>query len=161
MNAKQYNQCVDLYADRLFRFVIKHAKDEERTRDLVQDTFEKLWVRRDEVSFEKARAWMFTTAYRSLIDQVRRDKKKGDFDEVAEEAYSHSEHYSDVQEVLHKALETLPAQHKTLVLLRDYEGYTYKEIGEITNLTESQVKVYIFRARKALKQYIGKLDLVL
>jgi len=47
------------------------------------------------------------------------------------------------------------------VLLRDYEGYAYNEIGEITKLNESQVKVYIFRARQFLKQYIQQLDKVL
>ncbi len=161
MTSSQYNESVDLYADRLFRFIVKHAKDAERARDLVQDTFEKLWVRREDVTFEKSRAWMFTTAYRSLIDQVRRDKKQGDFDQVAEESYSHTNQYTDVQEILHEALDRLPKQQKSLVLLRDYEGYSYKEIGDITNLTESQVKVYIFRARKALKQYLGNLDLVL
>jgi RNA polymerase sigma-70 factor (ECF subfamily) len=45
--------------------------------------------------------------------------------------------------------------------LRDYEGYSYEEIGEITGLNESQVKVYIYRARLALKQYIGSLENVL
>jgi RNA polymerase sigma-70 factor (ECF subfamily) len=46
-------------------------------------------------------------------------------------------------------------------MLRDYEGYAYQEIGEITGLNESQVKVYIFRARAALKKYIVSLDMVI
>jgi len=45
-------------------------------------------------------------------------------------------------------------------MLRDYEGYAYNEIGEITGLNESQVKVYIYRARLFLKKYIGSLDVV-
>jgi len=48
-----------------------------------------------------------------------------------------------------------------VVLLRDYEGYNYLEIAEITSLNESQVKVYIFRARQALKEYIRKIEIVL
>ncbi len=161
MTTAQYNESVDLYADRLYRFVLKHARDEDRAKDLVQDTFEKLWVRKDDVNFEKVRAWMFTTAYRSLIDQVRRDKKQGNFDEVDPIQYSTDHQYSDLQDILHKALDRLPEQQKSLVLLRDYEGYSYKEIGEIASLSESQVKVYIFRARKALKKYLGSLDIVL
>jgi RNA polymerase sigma-70 factor (ECF subfamily) len=58
-------------------------------------------------------------------------------------------------------LSRLPEIQKTVLLLRDYEGYNYDEIGEMTNLSSSQVKVYIFRARKSMKQYIGKLDLVM
>ena len=50
---------------------------------------------------------------------------------------------------------------KSVVLLRDYEGYSYAEIAEITDLSESQVKVYIFRARKTLQAYIRDLELVL
>jgi RNA polymerase sigma-70 factor (ECF subfamily) len=43
-------------------------------------------------------------------------------------------------------------------MLRDYEGYSYEEIGKITGLNESQVKVYIYRARLNLKEYIGSLE---
>ena len=47
---------------------------------------------------------------------------------------------------------------KTVLLLRDYEGYTYSEIGEMTGLTETQVKVYIFRARRQMKAYFVHLE---
>ena len=66
-----------------------------------------------------------------------------------------------LQQILHKALDTLPEIQKTLILLRDYEGYNYEEMGKITGLSESQVKVYIYRGRVALKEYIGKLEHVL
>ncbi len=133
--------------------------DEMLAQDLVQDTFEKLWKNKDSVNPEKARSWLFTTAQRAWIDHLRRAKKQGDWEEVQEPEVNHG--YSDLQEILHRALNTLPDVQKQVVLLRDYEGYDYKEIGEITGLSESQVKVYIFRARKALKQYIGKTEYVL
>ncbi|MEA3444640.1 MAG: sigma factor-like helix-turn-helix DNA-binding protein, partial [Bacteroidota bacterium] len=49
---------------------------------------------------------------------------------------------------------------RSVVVLRDYEGYSYKEIAEITELSESQVKVYIYRARLFLKNYIGSTEAV-
>ena len=73
----------------------------------------------------------------------------------------HDKQYSDLKEILNEALSRLPEIQKTVILLRDYEGYDYAEIGEITNLTESQVKVYIFRARTFLKNYIGKMEVVI
>jgi RNA polymerase sigma-70 factor (ECF subfamily) len=62
---------------------------------------------------------------------------------------------------LEKALAQLPEIQKTVILLRDYEGYSYEEIGKITALKESQVKVYIFRGRQTLKTIIGSLEAVL
>jgi RNA polymerase sigma-70 factor (ECF subfamily) len=66
-----------------------------------------------------------------------------------------------LHDVLNGALEQLPTIQKSVIMLRDYEGYSYEEIEEITGLNESQVKVYIYRARVALKEYIGKIENVL
>jgi len=59
------------------------------------------------------------------------------------------------------AVNKLPEIQRSVVLLRDYEGYSYEEIGKITGLNEAQVKVYIYRARVFLKEYIGSLENVL
>ena len=104
---------------------------------------------------------MFTTAYRTLIDLVRREKKQGNMDEANYNDLSHSSHYSDLNEVLHDAIDKLPADQKAVTMLRDYEGYSYKEIETITGLKEAQVKVYIYRARKFLKNYLGSIEAVI
>ena len=70
------------------------------------------------------------------------------------------EDYSDLSEVLKEAVNRLPEIQRMVLLLRDYEGYSYQEIGEMTNLSESQVKVYIYRARIFLKKYIGKIEVL-
>ena len=72
-----------------------------------------------------------------------------------------SDIYSDVVGPVNEALNKLPEIQRTVILLRDYEGYNYSEIGEITGLSESQVKVYIFRARNFLKNYIGAMENVI
>jgi RNA polymerase sigma-70 factor (ECF subfamily) len=61
---------------------------------------------------------------------------------------------------LHEALDRLPPVQKSVIMLRDYEGYSYEEIEKITGLNESQVKVYIYRGRVALKEYLVKMEYV-
>ena len=161
MITEEYNQAVDLYSDAIFRFVLKNCRDEDKAKDVVQDTYEKLWKNHKNVNFSKVKSYLFSTAYHTLIDSIRRDKKRGSWEEVKEKELSHSNSYSDLNEILHQALEQLPEKQKMVVLLRDYEGYAYNEISEITGLTESQVKVYIFRARKFLKTYIGKVEVLI
>ncbi|MCB0760762.1 MAG: RNA polymerase sigma factor [Flavobacteriales bacterium] len=160
MTVTDYNDCVRQYSDGLFRFIVKNVKDEEWARDVVQDAFEKLWKKHEEVEAEKAKSYLFTTGYRTMIDQIRREKKKGDFEEVGEAQFAHDQHYSDLNDHLHAALDRLPEVQKSVVLLRDYEGYSYKEIEDITGLGEAQVKVYIYRARIALKKYLVSIDYV-
>lgn len=161
MTAKEYNISVDTYSDNIFRFALKQLRNEMSAKDIVQETFTKVWIKHEEVSFEKVKSYLFTTAYHAIVDWVRKEKRSGDFDKVNDTLSSEPIASCDLQEVLHEALNKLPEIQKTVVLLRDYEGYNYSEIAEITKLNESQVKVYIFRARKTLQEYIKDLDLVL
>jgi RNA polymerase sigma-70 factor (ECF subfamily) len=160
MTTAEYNQCVDEYSDRLYRFLLKNVKDKEKAKDLVQETYTKLWQKVEEVSFEKAKSYLFTTGYHTMIDQMRRESRFRDFsaEEIRNSLHHTSRQYSDLQEILQEALDKLPPVQKSAVMLRDYEGYSYEEIGKIVGLNESQVKVYIYRARIALKDYIVKME---
>ncbi len=161
MTVGEYNRCVDEYADRLYRFILKSIKNSEKAEDIVQDSFEKLWRKAKEVQFAKSKAYLFTTAYHTMIDTIRKEKRIENLNTEKAESLSHEMPYSDLGDILHQALERLPHMQRTVILLRDYEGYTYAEIGEITGLSESQVKVYIYRGRVYLKQYIGNLQAVI
>jgi RNA polymerase sigma-70 factor (ECF subfamily) len=161
MTAKEYNECVERYADNIYRFVLKHLKSKDAANDVVQETFAKVWVRKEDVSFEKAKSYLFTTAHHTIIDVVRKEKYKEDLTRISKTRGEEQLRNTDLQTILHKALDKLPEIQKTVVLLRDYEGYAYDEIGEITGLTESQVKVYIFRARKSLQEILVSVEAVL
>lgn len=160
MTTKEYNLAVDEFSDNIFRFALKHLKNEMSAKDIVQETFTKVWTKHEEVSFEKVKSYLFTTAYHAIVDWVKKESRSGDMENTKESEANPTVNF-DVQEVLNEALERLPEIQKTVVLLRDHEGYNYAEIAKITNLSESQVKVYIFRARKALKEYVKRIDLVI
>ncbi len=161
MNINEYNRCVDDHADGLYRFLLKNIKDEDVARDLVQESFMKLWEKRKNVEGIKGKSYLFTTGYHTMIDHIRKNKKNSAFETVEYKQEGYEAGYSDLKEILNEAVDKLPADQKSVVLLRDYEGYSYKEIAQITGLTESQVKVYIYRARLFLKKYIGSPEMVI
>lgn len=161
MTLEEYNYSVDTYSDGVYRFILKNIKDEEKAKDVVQDTFEKLWINVSNVNYSKVKSYIFTTAYHTMIDLIRKGKRNVDFETVNTIKYSHSVQYSDLKEILDEAIEKLNDIQRSVLVLRDYEGYSYKEISDITGLNESQVKVYIYRARVFLKDYIGSLETVI
>ncbi|HRH39198.1 MAG TPA: RNA polymerase sigma factor [Flavobacteriales bacterium] len=160
MTLSEYNHAVDLHADGLYRFAVKHLRDQDQAKDVVQETFARLWVKVTEVDAAKAKSYLFTTAHHAMVDEVRKGKRSTRMEEQHEHMQHTSQSQPDLKEVLDQALATLPAIQRSVVLLRDLEGYDYEEIGELTGLNLSQVKVYIYRGRTALKEYIGQLDLV-
>lgn len=161
MTVEEYNSCVDDFSDGIYRFILKNLRDEDEARDIVQESYTRMWERVNFIQYAKARSYLFTTAYHTMIDRLRKSNRLSSMEQVTEQHHPQHTNYSDLSEVLSRAVETLPEQQKHVVLLRDYEGYNYKEIGKITNLSESQVKVYIYRARKALRSYIGSMDKVI
>lgn len=161
MTLTEYNITVDLHADGIYRFALKHLRDEDLAKDVVQESFARLWVKVDEVDGTKAKSYLFTTAHHVMVDEVRKGKRSTPMEEHHESMRSTSQAQPDLKEVLDAALATLPVIQRSVVLLRDLEGYTYEEIAELTQLNLAQVKVYIYRGRTALKEYIGQLDLVL
>jgi RNA polymerase sigma-70 factor (ECF subfamily) len=160
MTVKEYNKCVDKFADGVYRFILKNIKNEDNARDIVQDAFTKMWEKAKDISFEKSKSYLFTAAYHTMIDFIRKEKRKESIDAQDDIRHSYESGYSDLKEILDEAVKKLPEIQRSVLLLRDYEGYSYKEIGEITGLNEPQVKVYIFRARIFMKNYLVSMDRV-
>ena len=161
MTDKEYNECVTLYADNVYRFIVKNLRHEEDAKDVVQTAFEKLWRNRADVDGNKSKSYLFTVAYNSMIDHLRKIKRihlKEDFNENSR--VSHKE-FNNTRAILEAAINKLSETQRSLVMLKDYEGYSYEEIGKIMNLSESQVKVYLHRARLQLKEFIVKVENVI
>lgn len=161
MTVAEYNYAVNEYADRVFRFIVKNIREESIAQDIVQDSFEKLWIKHDEVSYSKVKSYLFTTAYHTMIDQTRRHKHQVELEQLQNiESNSQNDPF-DLKESLDHALNQIPEIQRTVIILRDYEGYNYDEIAEITNLSASQVKVYIYRGRIALRKLIGSPEVII
>ena len=155
MTDLEYNECVSLYADNVYRFIVKNLRHEEDARDIVQTAFEKLWRNREAVENTKSKSYLFTVAYNQMIDHIRKVKRiqlKDEFQENSQSQYTQTN--TNIKKTLMEALNRLNETQKSLVMLKDYEGYSYEEIGKILGLSGSQVKVYLHRARLILKEYL-------
>ena len=159
MTDRQYNECVSEYADNVYRFIYKNLRQSEDAQDVVQSAFEKLWANRQQVDPTKAKSYLFTIAYHQMIDHLRKGKRMQYQEAVAETALGTTHQpNSYLKIILDEALATLTDTQRSLVMLKDYEGYNYAEIGEIMQLNESQVKVYLHRARIQLRNYLVKME---
>ena len=154
MTDKEYNQCVTMYADNVYRFILKNLRHEEDARDVVQSAFEKMWINRQDVDNNKCKSYLFTVAYHQMIDHLRKAKRVQLREEFNEETKVINRPVNNAKKMLEEALRRLSESQRSLVLLKDYEGYSYEEIGQITGLNESQVKVYLHRARIQLKNFL-------
>ncbi len=158
MNRKEYNSAVTEHSGRLFGYCLKFLQNRQDADDIVQDAFKKLWENRKKVDFAKSKSWLFTTAHNAMINYKIKNSRMVSMEILPES--SSKAYFSkrlETREIIEKAMKNLPPVQKSIVLMRDLEGYNYKEIGEALDLSESQVKVYLFRARKKLKKQLKDL----
>ncbi|TKG93548.1 RNA polymerase sigma factor [Puteibacter caeruleilacunae] len=161
MTLDDYNSAVDQYSDRIYRFALKTLNDHEKAQDVVQESYTRLWKNHKNVDAKKVKSYLFTSAYHISVDTIRLQQRQTNIELSDIGTHAHTSQYSDLKEILNEAINKLPEIQRSVILLRDYEGYSYKEIADICELTEPQVKVYIYRGRVALKKYIGSLEVLI
>ncbi len=155
------------YANSLFGFFYRKTKEQQLSEDLVQSVFERMLKYRDTYTGDGSfTTWMFSIARNAHIDHYRKNKRLRE-DEILDEERIPSEDpsgYVDLDErsrrkmILEKALDSLSEEKKDVVILSRFEGLRYQEISEILGITESAVKVRMFRAMSDLKKIVTTLS---
>jgi RNA polymerase sigma factor (sigma-70 family) len=159
LNRREYNKMVKQHSNSLYGYVLKYLRNEEDSQDIVQDVYEKLWKNRKKVEVEKSKSWMFTTAHNTLINFAKKKQRTVYNTETVPEHGKLDTSY-ETKEIVEKVLNLLPPLQKSIVLLRDLEGYSYQEIGHMLDISDSQVKVYLFRARKKMQKQLKDLTIL-
>ena len=159
MSPAEFRDLVDAHADGLYRFALAILRDPATAEDAVQDAFERFWRRRMEVEPSKHKSYLFSTLHNRCIDLLRQRRLMVEV--LPEHGSVDTRAHWDIQEQLHLALMRLNSSQQSMILLRDYEGYSYAEIAEITGTSLEQVKVNLHRARRTLQQFIGSIENVL
>ncbi len=157
MTINEFKKVVGDLGPRLLQFGEYQVGDIDVAKDLVQESFVVLLDKRDDVEVPKAKAFLFAVLTNKTRDHFKLKKKQvevQDYHRIEE----NSQGVLDSKELVKMALGKLKERDKNLICLRDLEGYAYEEIAEKMELSLTQVKVYLFRARKAFKNEIIKLE---
>lgn len=149
----------DTQADALFRFALFGVGDRELAKDLVSETFAKVWEYMTKGNkAENIKALCYRTLRNLIVDHYRKHKSssldgllEAGFDPLGEEGMKHVEHEED-RAALRKAIATLPGAIREVVVLRYIEEYSPKEIAELLHISPSLVSVRLFRATALLKK---------
>lgn len=152
--------------DKLYRLSLRITLNPQEAEDVVQDTLIKVWNKReswDEI--ESIEAYAMTICRNLSLDHLKlRENQNASLEGMeidrADRSLSPLEQVQqkDNLERVRQLVDALPEKQRSCMQLRDFEGKTYKEIAEILDITEEQVKISIFRARKAVKEAFEKQD---
>lgn len=151
MTEKEYNDSVDRYSDGVFAYLVKNMQDEDSAKDVLQDTFLSLWKNRAKVETEKVKSFLFTVAHNFMINTFNYNKIRQRHIET--EKITEDRDFENKDMITHLTNILSPIMKECLIL-RDIEGFAYKEIAQMLKITEENVKVNIFRARVKMKQYV-------
>ncbi|MEG1660115.1 MAG: sigma-70 family RNA polymerase sigma factor [Bacteroides sp.] len=151
--------------DKLFRLALRITLDRAEAEDVVQDTMIRVWSKRDEWSqLDSVEAYCLVVTKNLAIDRSqKKEAQTVELTPLLEEKADTSGPYDQLvnQErlnIIHRLVNELPEKQRLIMQLRDIEGESYKEIANVLQLTEEQVKVNLFRARQKVKQRYIEFD---
>jgi RNA polymerase sigma-70 factor (ECF subfamily) len=157
--SREYRKWVDEYQDQAWTLARYLLKDSAEAEDAVQEAFIKLWNHRDSIDRSRIRPWLMKVTRNTCLDRLRRRRHTEEFEEY--QAVEHrgpmfGAQQTELGQWLKRAIGSLQEPYRSLVVLRDIEQHSYAEVAGVTDLSLSQVKVYLHRARKQLREQLAE-----
>lgn len=149
--------------DKLYRLALRITLDKAEAEDIVQETLVRVWENsRQGFDRKSIKAFSLTVCRNLALDTARRAGHGNvTIDEDIEQLAAGMTDHSDAKErlaLVRKLMDSLPEVQRSIMELRDIEGMTYQEIAEVMDISDSQVKVYLFRARNKIRDMVRKIE---
>ena len=151
--------------DRLYRLALRITLNPAEAEDAVQDTLIRVWEHREEwEQIDSIEAYAHTICRNIALDMAgKAGRGNVQLNEDSSMFNVQCSMFNDFEQkerlsLVRKIMDTLPEVQRSIMELRDIEGKTYQEIGNILKLTESQVKVYLHRARTSIRQQAEEIE---
>lgn len=156
----QYQQAITQHRQRVFSFAHYSLRAKEDAEDITQEVFIKLWQHWQKIDHSKLGAWLMRVAHNAVIDHVRKQKNvASQTDDYAEPEEQAAEVLTEQQvddgrfkEELMASIKLLDDPFRSIIIMRDIQGMSYSDIQHTLDMSESQVKVYLHRGRRKLRE---------
>ena len=155
--SKLYRQWVDQLQDDAWSLARHLLRDDVEAEDATQEAFTSLWRHRQAIDPARVRPWLMRVLRNECFDRLRRRRPETELDgrETAREGGPMTvTEQAQLSRWLHGAIARLAEPYRSLVILRDVQQLSYDAVGETMNLSPAQVKVYLHRARKNLREQL-------
>ena len=155
-----FRQWVDEYQDQAWTLARYLLKDSAEAEDAVQEAFVKLWKHQQRIDPERIRPWLMKVTRNLCLDRLRRRRPTQEWEDWQQPDDAHGP-LQDVQqhelgEWLKHSINGLTEPYRSLVVLRDVQQHSYEEVANVLELSLPQVKVYLHRARKQLREQLAE-----
>lgn len=152
-------------SDRLFRLALRITMNKAEAEDVVQDTLLRVWECRGQwEQIGSLEAFAIATCRNRALDVSKRAGRNArSLDEIDGGQRSTANAQSELEareeiSLIRRLMDELPELQRTIMLLRDIEGQSYQEIAQALSISETQVKVYLHRARTRIRDGLGNRD---
>ncbi len=152
------------YKTPVYAFCVKMLGDREQARDVMQETFLRVYENRDRLSsISSLKAWIFTIARNQCLNQIRKARWQVPLENEREPVAARSEtpisrlEKSERIALVTRYLDELKTEYREVIILREYQNMSYEEIAAVTRSTLSAVKSRLFKARRKLASLIEPL----
>ena len=162
MDKNEFISLVLPLKDRLFRVAWCILRSKEEAEDIVQDVMLKVW-RDEKGKVENLAAYCYTRARNLALNRLvlkdnRSKELEGAYEQEVQEQPLENIIRTEKMKLLYRMIDGLPGLQRDVVQLRDMEGLSYRDIAKTLQVTEEQVKVNLFRARKKIKTWILNME---
>lgn len=156
MTEKEYNSCVYLLSDRLYRFVLRRTQDRIMSEDIIAESYLVLWMKKEDIAFFKAKTFLFNTANYLILRKFKKNKNAKNYKAniLQQEFYENNDFEN--KDFINFLTQSLPEKYSQCIMMKDYEGYSYEEIAECLQISLPAVKSIIYRARVLIQNTIDK-----
>jgi len=162
----QYDNLFRLHRQRVFGFAFHYLGNEDDAADVTQEVFIRLWRNRRSIEADRLTGWLLRVTRNLCVDAYRKKTTRlryisSDSDGIEDHGDRRPKPDSIAagslfNERLQTALKTLGEPHRSILMLREIEEFKYEEISDALDLPLNTVKVYLHRARRALRKELSE-----